>query len=446
MKSSLSLLLAILVASSLLQGQQPTGGAGPTAGPSPVVGNTPAISTPSAKPVIPDDPDIQIVAAPVCHAVTAGAKTYEAYFAAAGGNVKVDDLPDCSLSSETAIIIDRDMEKAAGIGEATISAVQSLVETTLNNDLRFKRSFGALVHLVRYDDPEPSTTDQAVDRDVWLVCNRGGKDPVRRGLFECGTDLRLYGRHNVAVLYVHTNIVFSSLDPALEAADIAQLRNLDAGSVAYYGLAKSKTPTPLENLQAIFQFASAGAVASTVSPRVALLGHGFFYKMPVPSNLTVVAAREQETGIARVGAKAELLNEGLYFLDFSLGVPVTKITGTEFSEANGTFEPKEIDRKSVYGLANIYFLPVDLSAGKRRYWMPRAILGVGLTGSLGRSFVVGGSLGPPFLQFFVASEFAKKDFALSNGSTESRFGSRLTYGINIPILSAVQKVQAKKSE
>jgi hypothetical protein len=74
------------------------------------------------------------------------------------------------------------------------------------------------------------------------------------------------------------------------------------------------------------------------------------------------------------------------------------------------------------------------------------VFGVGITGTLGHNFMVGGSLGASFLQFFVGSEFARREMALESGGVEKHYRSHLTYGINIPVLSALQKLKAKAAE
>lgn len=440
MRSHFSVLLFLALYATSLAAQPATGGAvdatvnnNAAPPPAPTTAGTPESA-------IPDDPSIQIVAEPLCHTVARNPAGYAKTFTAAGLTAPAPN--DCILTAAQASTFDRDLERAAGVSAATIATTSELVNKVLQSDDRFKRSFGALVHLARYKDPKDGS-EPALDRDIWLVCNRGGKDPFHGDRFECGVNQRLYGRHNVAVLFVHTNIEFSH--PKHD--DVRRLSGFPAGQVAYYGLAKRRLPTPLENIQGILEFIIAGAKASTENARVALLGVGWFHEMPVPSKLTVVAARKKEvdgkTEVERVGGKLELLNEGLYFIDFSLGVPVSKLTALEFTDTAGNFTPKEVNRQSAYAMANIYFLPVDLSSGIRRYVVPRAVFGVGITGTLGRNFMVGGSLGPPFLQFFVGSEFARRDMTLPSGEVEKRFRSHLTYGINIPIMSALQKLKAQ---
>jgi len=379
-----------------------------------VTGNGGGAKTKKEDPVIPPDPEnkIQIVATTRCN---------------------TSQTSDCGLTAKWASDIDSDLRRPAGLSSNGIAAVKDLVDAVMKKDERYQKSFGALVHLVRYEDPKV-TGDPGVERDVWLACNRGGKDPAKPGQLSCGTDLRLYGRKNVAVLFVHTNV----------AADSAEAVS---SQTAYYGLAKKKLPTPLENLQGLLQISAVLQAATVLKPPVSLLGYGFFHDMPVPSNINVLGARKfGEAKLERLGAKLELLNEGLYFLDFTLGVPLTKLSATEFSAPGQNLQPKTINRQSAYGMASIYFLPVDLSAGTRRYWMPRAVFGVGITGKLGHNYMVGGAMGPPFLQFFVGSEFARKDMLQSNGMVQEQFRSRTVFGLNIPIKSALEKLKTKAAE
>ncbi|MBL8237700.1 MAG: hypothetical protein JNM66_09790 [Bryobacterales bacterium] len=412
---------------------QPPGPIPPISAPAAASPAKPAAA--AATPVIPAEPGVQIVAEPVCHTVTEGLDAYRRLL----NNASLTVPDPCALPLGLAAAIDRDLQKPAGMSGNGLAAVTELVNTVMNKDPRFGKSFGALVHLVRYEDPKAGA-EAGVERDVWLACNRGGTDPMKRDRLVCGTNVRLYGRRNVAVLFIHTNIEFS-LTPN---ADLARTPNATAGRVAYYGSAKKKLPVPLENLQGLLQIA--GAMAAGAAPRVALLGHGFFHEMPLPSNVTVTGARKTADGVTRVGAKTELVNEGFYFVDFTLGVPLSKLTAVEFVDASKSFQPKTVNRQSAYGMASLYFLPVDLSAGTRRYWMPRAVFGVGVTGKLGHNFMIGGALGLPSLQFFVGSEFAKPNDAQRAAGVADRFRSRVTFGLNIPVMSAIQKLKAKTAE
>ncbi len=414
-----------------------------TAQPGPVLGTVvptppnpgPGAASPAAsEPAIPDNGTVQIVAQPQCHIVIGDDTGYRNRFASA--TPPLAPPSGCLLSSATASAIDRDLSLPAGISGPAIDEVTTLIAEAL------KAGTGpaaALVHLLRYAEPKDGA--QAVARDVWLACDGKSAKPTD---LRCSTNLRLLGRKAVHVVFVHTNIAFD-LDPTLPADRLAALANLPAGQTAYFATAEAKLPVPLENLQGVLRV-SAGAVAAALPARVALYGSGRFYKMPVPSKLAIVAARNGASGASRVGSKAEVLNEGHYLLDFSIGVPVTKLSATEFVSEGSTFQPKSIDRRSIYGLANFYPFPVDLSSGTKRYLIPRAVFGVGLVGNFGRNFLVGGSLGPPFLQFFVGSEFVQKEFQTAGGVTEKRYRSRFTFGLNIPVNNALRKLQAAAAQ
>ena len=136
--------------------------------------------------------------------------------------------------------------------------------------------------------------------------------------------------------------------------------------------------------------------------------------------------------------------------DVSLGVPVNKLSLLDFSENGNTVTPKQLNKQSVYALFNIYPIPVDLKAGNLRWFLPRAIGGIGLTGRPGENFMVGGAFGLPQIQVFVGSAFANHRIPISGTTPASpldvkqRYASRLTYGLNVPVLSALEKLKNKK--
>jgi hypothetical protein len=103
----------------------------------------------------------------------------------------------------------------------------------------------------------------------------------------------------------------------------------------------------------------------------------------------------------------------------------------------------------VYGLVNVYPFPVDIKEGNMRWLVPRIIGGLGLTGRPGENFLIGGAWGIPQLQFFVGSGFANQRVPraganpASGDNFEQRYASRLTYGINVPVFSALKKLATK---
>lgn len=410
-------------------------------------------------------------------------------------------LPPCALQQPTALMLDKFLEKPGAADAKVLSAVAALVNEALKEDKRFETNAGVLVHLVRYKMPPangkaqassakpaakgaPATqgtkveeggatssegtaaakqpasgAEPAVERDLWLTCNKGGKHVFNKTL-SCSPDLRLLGTRNVAVLFVHTNIKLirfptttpMSAEAAAKLVNVPLGKNGYAGQVTYYAVAKAKLPTPLEHLLGIFKLIVRGE-AHAPEARVALLGFGWLSNAPNPSNITAIGVSDHggaDDGSARLGHKAEVLNEGLYFYDFSICVPVNKLSLLEVSESDNNFSPKEINKQSVYGTFSLYPWWVDLSRGGARYWLPRALVGLGLTGRPGDNFMVGGASGFSFFQFFVGSAFARHNVKAPGepGGTPNklvgRYGSRLTYGINVPVFSAIQKVSAKK--
>jgi hypothetical protein len=138
-------------------------------------------------------------------------------------------------------------------------------------------------------------------------------------------------------------------------------------------------------------------------------------------------------------------NEGRSIVNFTLAVPVNKISATEYSKEDGGFFPKQVNKQSVYGTLNLYPTPVFLNHGKGRFLVPRAMVGIGLTGRPGSAFLIGGGWGISWFQFFVGSAWVAEEVPGAGGlpGTEQRYASRLTYGLNVPVLKVIDRITKK---
>jgi len=311
-----------------------------------------------------------------------------------------------------------------------MESVKKLIEKSFQSEPKFESKAGILVHLARY-----SNDNKKIEGNEWMTCWKGGKHGLDKKALACGPERRLFGTKNVAILFVHLNIAHTAGD----------WRDLDSANVTYHLIAKAKLPINIQHLLSLLNLVGAGAQAAAVPQRIAIMGAGFADDVPSPSDLTAFATTKQDGKTSQLGSRLAVDNEGFYLWDVSVAVPVNKISLAEYSETNGSVSPKEVNKQSVYGLFNLYPYPVDLKKGGARYLLPRPAIGLGLTGRPGQNFFVGGAWGFPFLQFFVGSGFANTKVPVAGGAagaTVEQYKSRATYGLNIPVLSAIEKVKA----
>jgi hypothetical protein len=272
-----------------------------------------------------------------------------------------------------------------------------------------------------------TTNSQPVDR--WLLAKRNGKN------VEISEDNRIWGKSAISVVFVHVN--------ATIAADLAPEDQF--GNVSYRTVAKAKLPRNISDLLGLLQVGVSLFNDKKAQTRVSYMGFGQLTNIPVPSDLTVFGVEPapsdpKHEGLHLIGQAGQYNDEGKYWWDVSVGVPVNKLSLVDYSQDNQTFVPKTINKQSVYGMANLFLHHVDLD---HPGWVPRVVAGIGLTGRPGENVMAGLAWGFPQIQGFFASAWVNQ--TIPNGGGTQRYQQRWTYGINVPVLSAIKQLSNKKS-
>jgi hypothetical protein len=277
------------------------------------------------------------------------------------------------------------------------------------------------VHLLRRDGDK--------NKDRWLLATRAS------GGFRLEHPRRLPGVKRMGVLYLHMDF---ELDPGQKAEELHGLHQ-------YRAIVTAKLPINVQHLMAAFRLATLPKAQSGVlgADKPAALGYGVLEKMDVPSDVVVFGVDADKP--AMLGSEVKFDNEGKYWWDVSVAVPANKLTLIEFSETNGTYAPRTINKQSIFAAVNIYPIPVDLKEGNLRWFMPRILLGLGLTGRPGDTFLVGGAWGIKELQFFAGSSFAARRVPIAGlpNQFDQRYTSRLSFGLNVPVFDVVKKMTGK---
>jgi len=402
--------LAGLAPMALAQHQQGGSGNAPAGAQTQPAGSgagTPAAATSA----IPTDPDAQDVAVPD------------------GDWLSLDQASQAAF---------RRMAKACGVGfDGGPQVLANFVLTRFADTPALQaKDFVALVHVVQF-------SGSTVGTDCWYVAGKPAMVPapsVRSGVLAISTGTRIYGSRNVGVLFVHLD---RNTEGFQQPGDIP---------VVYRAIPKKKTPINVQNLLGILQFAGLQGKETR-----SYWGHGLIQGVPAPSDITVFGVDSTGTQNKEhlVGKKLLIDNEGNYYWDASIGVPVTKLTSLQYSDTNQQFSPKVINNQTAYGLIDIYLFnliarkPVDLKDAKAGYY-PRIVAGPGVTGHPGDRFMVGGGLGIKEIQVFAGIAFTRADrldpTAPANTATPQItqfYHSNLVIGLNIPVFQAI-KSKAKK--
>src|SRR5579859_2277503 len=207
-----------------------------------------------------------------------------------------------------------------------------------------KSSFYCIIHVVRWKDAPASDNAndpvQKVDSQNWYVYNGSGawaQDDFDK-------NKRIFGAKNIALLYIHLNRTTSY-------------------KVEYDIDVTSKTPANLVHLfDAASAFLSAKPEAATkaASPQnvFGITDANIAY---VPSDLSVTGNFSMSPGdIQPVGDSEVFDNEGKYWWDVSVAVPISKMSQLQFSDTNNTVTAANVDKRTVFAALDLYPFKKDV--------------------------------------------------------------------------------------
>lgn len=337
--------------------------------------------------------------------------------------------PGCPLNDGNSKVFtdhfDDTLLTGQGATTKLIDELEKMLDTSYGSDALWPATVDyAIVHLVKFSD------DGSSHRGRWLLFRR------MKGRVQASMGTRIMGSKRVAIVFVHLGQTF----PAGVTGDDISARY---ANVEYRAIAKPKLPINVQRLLGLLKIATKTQGAEDKA--VAVLGFGVYDHLPVPCDLTVFGAKIGATP-AGYGIPITYDNEGKYFWDASVAVPINKITLLDYDETEDTFTPKVINKQSIYGCIDIYPFPVDIKDGMQRWLVPRAMVGIGMTGRPGENFLLAGAFGIKEFQVFIGSAFAnqrvlKPGTDPANGENYTqRYASRLAYGINVPVLAVLKKL------
>jgi hypothetical protein len=216
---------------------------------------------------------------------------------------------------------------------------------------------------------------------VWLSTNNTGTRSKPDDDF--AKNNRLFGYRKFWFLYVHLNV----------PADTTY-------TVNYTLHATHKTPAYLLHLGLAF------GVALTPAAKPAAGTNSFwdyhqFAGVPVPSDIDMSGeVQPSSAGAAPITIDKQTFdNEGRYHIDFSIGVPIVKLTELSYVSTSNTLAPAKVEREKLFGLFNYYFQPVDIKASGFS-WLPHAVAGVGLGSRPLQNALFGVGWGPTLANFY----------------------------------------------
>jgi hypothetical protein len=340
-------------------------------------------------------------------------------------------MPPANISphvTEPTAEINNDAQGAEGI-------MAQLIPSFTNPEKN--KNFYCIFHLITWSKLDASNK-QAVLADNWYLYHRG---KLTKG--EASTIPRLYGARQASFIYIHFN-----KDPDFN--DYAPLYNFEV---------QQRTPAYIGNLLGVLNLAtgiSGGAAdKSGGAPPETWFGVAklnFQYRVAditATPKLTRGPATVEEMGTAQ-----KFDNEGKYFVDFSVGVPVRKMTELEFSSTNNTVTANEIDKTKLFAFVNVYPIPVDIKSSSP-HLIPHFVGGVALEKQPLHKIFVGAGFGPVVANFYIGALFVKQQElqTLNPGDPASpdqlgadkrrRFKPQVAFGLNLPVGAIVEKLKGK---
>jgi hypothetical protein len=316
--------------------------------------------------------------------------------------------------------------------------------------------FHCVIHVLRWSDPSGTRAaagggDQTVSAQNWYVYNNGKAKGLRSDRIwskdDFATANRIYGVKKIWLLYVHLNKWNSVTYTAYYDFNFVKRTATNVGNLI-----------ALAQIFASFTKAAAAGGAPVLAQRENVWGGSFAETNYVPSDVTVTAniTKDPVNGpFVALDKPKKYDNDGLYWWDVSVGVPIRRIKELQFDTTNNTVTSKEVDKQNAFALLDLYFPPKDLK-GTSFSWIPHFVGGVAIAKQPLKKFMFGAGFGPNFANFYVGALFTEhKDPAtLKEGSTATpaqlnadirkHFKPQLTFGINVPVRAVLETLNKEK--
>jgi hypothetical protein len=150
-------------------------------------------------------------------------------------------------------------------------------------------------------------------------------------------------------------------------------------------------------------------------------------------------------------------NEGLYHIDFSVAVPIRKISEISYVSNSNTLIPTKIDKQTTFGVIDYYIKPVDI---KNSGWSiyPHALAGVAIDSHPLKRVLIGGGYGPLLAHFYIGLVLDTQSLPpgascgsipttqqLASGNLRNHVCPGLSLGLNVSVGSVLDSLKSKSS-
>jgi hypothetical protein len=210
-----------------------------------------------------------------------------------------------------------------------------------------------IVHIIEWlikGDDQAAASKADVLREHWALYKydeskkKWVPEPAQKGT-------RIYGKSRVNVLAIHKD-------------------TMSTWDIDYTVSVTKKTPTNIANALDLASIITSGKVAklgagNTTTPT--RWGGGLMCINSLPSDIAVegeiIIRNTQNDAVQQPKTYSKTYdNEGKYWWDVSVGVPLKEVKEVQFNSSDGTVTAKEVSRQNAYGFLNIFFGKKDLKS------------------------------------------------------------------------------------
>ena len=295
------------------------------------------------------------------------------------------------------------------------------------------KDFYCIIHVLRWSEPAAANNSQTIQAQNWYLYNLQNLT-----LGNTKTIPRLFGTKRITLLYIHLN----------KKTDYEPLYRVEI---------TKKTPAYMSHLLGLAGLYNSltGAAAAAVPPVDYWAAYTFTVQYKVSDiSITPKITRKATGAVEDAGVAQNFDNEGKYFVDFSVGVPVRKFSQLTFDSTNNTVTAKEVDKTDILALVNLYPRPIDIRSTSINL-VPHFVGGVAIAKQPLHKIFVGTGFGPIVANFYIGALFVKQQQlstlkpgdpatpAQLNNNLRSRYKAQIAFGLNVPVGAIIEKLKGK---
>jgi hypothetical protein len=178
----------------------------------------------------------------------------------------------------------------------------------------------------------------------------------------------------------------------------------------------------------------------------------------VPSDISVTGSFSMSPGdLTPLGDAVAFDNEGKYWWDVSVAVPISKMSELQFSNADNTVTAAKVDKRTVFAVVDLYPFKKDVK-NPTFDLRPYGLVGIGVASQPLHRILAAIGWGPRYAQFYAGVLFSDQQSltTLQTGSAATpaqsaadirmKFSPAFTFGLNLTVRDVFQSATAQQNK